>query len=48
MNSATNVNGSWKTFQFQNHPTCWLPIWVRLSVPATHTGTTTHRDRGTS
>src|SRR5581483_8219074 len=42
---ATNVNGSWNRFQFQNHPTCCRPISVRLSVPATHTGTTTHRDR---
>ena len=46
--NATNVNGSWKMFQFQNPPTCCFPISVRLNVPAIATGTTTHSDRGTS
>src|SRR3954449_7408515 len=39
MKKATNVNGSWNRYQFQNHPCCWRPISDRFSVPATHTGT---------
>src|SRR2546430_2139734 len=35
---ATNVNGSWNTFQCQNQPACCLPISFRLSVPATQIG----------
>ena len=48
MTNAIRQNGSWKAVQFQNHPPCCSPIWFRLSVPITHTGTTTHRLRGTS
>ena len=44
--NATNVNGSWNTYQFQNPPACCRPNAVRLSVPLTHTGTTTHSARG--
>src|SRR5690242_4510207 len=42
MKKATKVNGSWKRFQCQNQPVCSTPIVFRFSVPATHTGTTTH------
>src|SRR5262245_13236513 len=46
--NATNVNGSWNRFQFQNQPSCCVPMVLRLSVPATQIGTTTHIARGTS
>src|SRR5262245_22363062 len=46
--NATNVNGLWNRFQFQNQPVCSLPIMLRFRVPATQTGTTTHIERGTS
>src|SRR5262249_10156245 len=28
--NATNVNGSWNTFQLQNHPTCSFPMVLRF------------------
>ena len=33
MKKATNVNGSWKRFQFQKKPVCCMPIVFRFSVP---------------
>src|SRR5262245_30034634 len=48
MKNATNVNGSWNIFQFQNAPTCCAPMVFRFSVPVTQMGTTTHIARGTS
>src|SRR5262249_13145800 len=46
--NAANVNGLWNAFHSQNHPTCWFPMVLRLSVPATQIGITTHIARGTS
>src|SRR5262249_5013214 len=54
--NAQNVNGSWKTYQFQNSPRdsyhgadgSTRANSVRFMVPATMTGTTTLRARGTS
>src|SRR5260370_1086846 len=46
--NAQNVNGSWKTYQFQNNPVCCWPIVFRFIVPATMTGMITQMARGTS
>src|SRR5258708_26815245 len=45
---ATNVNGSLKRYQFHIGPVWYWPMRLRSIVPATMTGTTTHRAIGTS
>src|SRR5262249_17529015 len=45
---ATKVNGSLKTYQFQNSPAWYWPTRLRSIVPATITGTRTHNAIGTS
>src|SRR5262249_22866436 len=44
---AANVNGSWKTYQFQM-PICCLATTLTFIEPATITGTSTHRPLGIS